>query len=79
MNLYTTRNEAIEREIRDALAPGLADLLADGGTVEDYYDIEAIADETITTTVTEGRQLRYCQDPAVDGDLFWDIVEQHAR
>ena len=79
MNLYTTRNEAIEREIRDVLAPGLDDLLADGGTVEDYYDIDAIADETITTTVTAGGQLRYCQDQTIDPDLFWEIVERHAR
>lgn len=79
MNLYTTRNEAIEREIRDVLAPGLSDLLADGGTVEDYYDIDAIADETITTTVTAGGQLRYLHDPSIDPALFWEIVERHAR
>ena len=76
MNLYTTRNEAIEREIRAALAPGLDDL---DGPVDDYYDVDAIADETITTTVTAGGQLRYCQDPDIDPDLFWEIVEQHAR
>lgn len=79
MNLHTTRNEAVEREIRGVLAPGLDDLLADGGTVDDYYDVDAIADETITTTVTAGGQLRYCQAPDIDPDLFWDIVEQHAR
>lgn len=60
MNLYPTRAAAVEHEIRDALAPGLDDLLADGGTVEDYYDIDAIAYETITTTVTVGGQTRYC-------------------
>lgn len=76
MNLYTTRNEAIEREIRAALAPGLDDL---DGPVDDYYDVEAIADEVITTTVTAGGQLRYCQDPDIDPALFWEIVEQHAR
>lgn len=79
MNLYTTRNEAVEREIRGVLAPGLDDLLADGGTVDDYYDVDAIADETITTTVTAGGQLRYCQAPDIAPYLFWDIVEQRAR
>lgn len=76
MNLYTTRNEVIDREIRDVLAPGLADL---DGPVDDYYDIDAIADEAIATTVTAGGQLRYCQDPDIDPDLFWEIVERHAR
>ena len=76
MNLYVTRNEAIEREIRDALRPGLEDL---DGPAEDYYDIAAIADEIITTTVTEGGQLRYCQDPDIYPNLFWEIVEKHAR
>ncbi len=76
MNLYVTRNEAIEREIRGALAPGLADL---DGPVADYYDVDAIADATIATTVTAGGQLRYCQAPDIDPDMFWDIVEQHAR
>ena len=79
MNLYVTRNEAIRREIREPLAAGLSDLLADGGTVEDYYDVDAIADETITTTVTAGGQLRYCQDPDIDPDLFWEIVERRAH
>ena len=79
MNLYTTRNDAIEREIRQPLASGLDDLLADGGTVEDYYDVDAIADETITTAVTAGGQLRYRQTPDIDPDLFWEIVERHAR
>lgn len=79
MNLYTTRNEAIEREIRDALATGLADLLADGGTVEDYYDIEAIADETLELFISPGRPVCYCLRPDIYPSLFWDIAEQHAR
>ena len=76
MPLYTTRNEAIEREIRDALAPGLVDL---DGPVDDYYDIDAIADETITMFVTEGGGVFYCQDSDIYPDLFWEIVERHAR
>lgn len=79
MNLYTTRNEAVEREIRDVPAPGRDDLLADGGTVEDCYDIDAIADETVTTTVTVGGQPRCCQYLTIDPDLFREIVERHAR
>ena len=79
MNLYTTRNEAIEREIRQPLAAGLKDLLTDGGTVEDYYDVDAIADETTTTTATVGGQPRYCLDPTIYPGLFWEIVERHAR
>ena len=76
MNLYVTRNEAIEREIRDAPRPGLAGF---DGPVEDYYDIDAIADEIITTTVTEGGQLRYCQDPDIYPGEFWEITDKHAR
>ena len=75
MNLYTTRSEAIEREIRAALEPS-ADLT---GPIDEAFDIDAIADETITTTVTEGGQLRYCQSPDIYPDLFWEIVERHAR
>lgn len=44
MNLYLTRKSAADREIRDVLAVGLEDLLDDGGTVDDYYDVDAIAD-----------------------------------
>lgn len=78
--LYTTRNEVIEREIVEPLAVDLDDLLGDApdAMVRLYYDIDAIADETITTAVTEGGQLRYCQDPGIDVDLFWEIVERHA-
>lgn len=79
MNLYTTRSEAIEREIRDALAAGLEDLLADGGTVEDYYDIGAIADETLEMFITKGGMVCYCLIPDIYPSLFWDIAERHAR
>lgn len=85
MNLYLTRDEATSREIREPLAAGIEDLLldprADGTypTVEDYYDVEAIADEVITTTVTAGGQPRYRQDPSIGADLFREIVERHAR
>lgn len=76
MNLYPTRNLAINHEIRDALAPGLEDL---DGTVDDYYDIDAIADETITMFITEGVAVAYCLSADIYPDLFWEIVERHAR
>lgn len=75
MTLYTTRNEAIEREIRDVLRPS-EDVT---GPIDDAFDIDAIADETITTFVTEGGGVFYCQDSDIDDDLFWEIVEKHAR
>lgn len=76
MNLYATRNEAIEREIRDALTPGLADL---DGTVDDYYDIDAIADEAITMFIAGGGLVTYCISADIYPALFWEIVERHAR
>ena len=75
MNLYTTRNEAIEREICAALEPS-ADLT---GPIDETFDIEAIADETITMFITEGGMVCYCQSPDIDPDQFWKIVECHAR
>lgn len=75
MTLYATRNEAIEREIRDVLRAS-EDLT---GPIDEAFDVDAIADETITTTVTAGGQLRYRQDPDIDPDLFWEIVERHTR
>lgn len=75
MTLYTTRNEAIEREIRDVLRPS-EDIT---GPIDEAFDIDAIADETITTFVTEGGGVFYCQDSDIDGGQFWEIVEKHAR
>lgn len=79
MNLYTTRNEAIEREIRQPLASGLDDLLADGGTVDDYYDVDAIADKVIERSVRPSGLVCYGRAPDIPPELFWDIAEQHAR
>jgi hypothetical protein len=76
MNLYATRNEAINHEIRDALAPGLEDL---DGPVDDYFDIDAIADETITMFITEGGMVTYCLSADICPDLFWEVVQKHAR
>lgn len=76
MNLYVTRNEAIEREIRDALRPGLAGF---DGPVEDYYDIDAIADETITMFIAGGGMVTYCLSADIYPAMFWEIVDRHTR
>ena len=92
MNLYPTRSQAIEHEIRKPLSEGLEDLLSgplpggDGSpssptypTVEDYYDVAAIADEVLELFVTGGgRSVYYCFRPDIYPDLFWDIAERHA-
>lgn len=75
MNLYTTRNEAIEREIRDVLRPS-EDVT---GPIDDAFDIDAIADETITMFVTEGRMVTYCLSADIYPSKFWEIVEKHTR
>lgn len=75
MNLYITRNEAIEREIRAALESS-ADLT---GPIDEAFDIDAIADETITMFVTEGRMVTYCLSADIYPSKFWEIVEKHTR
>ena len=85
MNLYPTRSEAIEHEIRRPLAAGIEDLLyEDGvptGVVEDYYDIEAISDETIELFVRPGPAgpALYCLAPDIYPALFRKICEKHGR
>ena len=64
---YTTRAEAIQREIIDPIEAS--------GEVADAraaYDVEAIADEVLGD---------YAQGYAclVDADSFWWVVERHAR
>ena len=75
MNLYTTRNEAIEREIRAVLEPS-ADIT---GPIDDAFDIDAIADETIAMFITEGGMVTYCLSADIYPSKFWEIVEQYAR
>lgn len=85
MNLYLTRAEAIEHEIRKPLSERLEDLLpdprADGTnpTVEDYYDVQAIADEVLELYVYEGGFVYRCLRPDIYPTLFWRIAEKHAR
>ena len=75
MNLYTTRNEAIEREIRDVLRQS-EDAT---GPIDDAFDIDAIADETITMFITKGRMITYCLSSDIYPSKFWEIVEKHTR
>ena len=75
MNLYTTRNEAIEREIRDVLRPS-EDVT---GPIDDAFDIDAIADETNTMINTEARMVTNCLTADIYPSKFWEIVERHAR
>ena len=85
MNLYLTRAEAVEHEILKPLSEGLEDLLpdprADGAhpTVEDCYDVQAIADEVLELYVFEGGFVYRCPRPDTYPGLFWRIAEQHAR
>ena len=84
MNLYPTRSEAIEHEIRRPLAAGIEDLLyEDGvptGVVEDYYDIGAVSDRTIEPFVSPGGAgpALYCLAPGVYPALLREICEEHA-
>lgn len=69
MNTYTSRNEAIEREIVDVLDASA------GETTAADFDIDGIADEVLTT-IGQGTTRRY----VVDEDAgFWDAVARHAR
>lgn len=79
MNLYLTRKSAADHEIRDVLAAGLEDLLDAGGTVDDYYDVDAIADQVLERVVRPNGVVCYCMAPDIYPDLFRDISEQHAR
>lgn len=63
MTTYTTRNEAIQREIIEPL-----------GEYASEHDIDAIADAVLTTT-GEGTDYRYTLREDVD---FWDVAAQHA-
>jgi hypothetical protein len=65
MSTYSTRDEAIEREI-------VVPIEATGVATRDEYDIDAIADEVLGGA-GDGYAL------TVDTDGFWAAVEKHAR
>lgn len=75
MNLYVTRNDAIEHEILDVLRAS-EDVI---GPIDEAFDVDAIADETITAFITEGGAVTYCLSADIYPDRFWEIVEKHAR
>lgn len=65
MTRYATRDEAIQRQIIDAIE-------ATGEATRAEFDIDAIAAEVLGD-YSEG----YAQQ--VDTDEFWQIVARHAR
>lgn len=64
MSTYTTRTEAIAREIIEPIE-------ATGEATRDQYDIDAIADKALQAT-PEGYV------PVLDAEEFWAAVERHA-
>lgn len=78
---YTTFDEAVEREIREALYTS-EDLT---GPIEEAFNIDAIAEETIVQRVTEQGRVFFCPSPGfgedgyLEPDEFWEIVERHTR
>lgn len=64
MNTYTTRDEAVQREIIEPL-----------GEYANEHNIEEIEEQVIITT-GEGTELRYKLNEDVD---FWEIVAANAK
>lgn len=71
---WTTRNDAVEA-LEAMLAQ--ADTTLDGRPVTDAYDVDAIADEVLTTT-GHGTTYRFVLADLED-DEFWAIVARHIR
>ncbi|MDM4761900.1 hypothetical protein QT381_02635 [Galbitalea sp. SE-J8] len=74
MNTYSTRTEAIAREI-------VAAIEGSQSAAVDEFDIDAIADEIIAPVVAEeGPSAGYITGYrcTVTPDEFWTIVEKHA-
>lgn len=78
---YTTLDDAVQREIREPLYAS-EDLT---GPIEEAFDIDAIAEETIVQCVTEQGRVYFAPAPGfgedgyLEADEFWEIVERHAR
>lgn len=68
MDTYTTITEAIEAEIIDPLV--------NSGEDTAFFDIEAIANQTIEGFTTDNGE--YLFRTTVDTDRFWEIVMAHA-
>ena len=71
---WTTRNDAVEA-LEAMLAQ--ADTTLAGRTVADAYDVEAIADEVLTTA-GHGTTYRFVFAD-IEDDEFWAAVARHAR
>lgn len=63
MSTYSTRTEAIAREIVDPINDGAGDAID--------YDVDAIADAVLS-------DYDHGYVPVVDADEFWKIVSEHA-
>ena len=63
MRTYSTRAQAIAREIVDPINEGAADAID--------YDVDAIADAVLG-------DYEHGYAPVVDADEFWEIVSEHA-
>lgn len=78
---YTTFNDAVQREIREPLYTS-EDLT---GPIDEAFDIDAIAEETIVQCTTEQGGVFFCPAPGfgedgyLEADEFWEIVERHTR
>ena len=78
---YATFNEAVQREIREPLYAS-EDLT---GPIDEAFDIDAIAEETIVQCVTEQGRVYFAPAPGfgedgyLEPDEFWEIVERHTR
>ena len=68
MTSYTTKQDAIQAEIIDVIE-------ASGVATADEYDIDAIADQVLTSEGT-GFEYRSVVDETVD---FWAVVEAAAK
>jgi len=67
-NAYSTRDEAIEREIIVAIEAGDA--------TRDEFDIDAIADEVIEQVISETGRVTF--QVTVEPSEFWEVVARHA-
>lgn len=72
MTTYTTRSEAVLREVIEPIE-------ATGEASRDEYDIEAIADEVLEYDPAFGHIQDAGYSLKFDVDDFWDVVRRHER
>lgn len=71
---FTSRNDAVEA-IAGIISE--ADTTLNAREPAEAYDLDAIADDVLTTE-SEGHQYRYVL-PDDETDLFWDSLARHER